>query len=84
MRSYLNGHDAGDPFASPLLADLRGLPPLRVHVGEDEVLLDDSTRFVERAVAAGVDARLEWSTASLEELGVLPHPRKYSKSAGHS
>jgi len=59
VRSYLNGHDAGDPFASPLLADLRGLPSLRVHVGEDEVLLDDSIRFVERAVAAGVDARLD-------------------------
>jgi len=59
VRAYLNGHDAGDPFASPLLGDLRGLPPLRVHVGEDEVLLDDSIRFVERAVAAGVDARLD-------------------------
>ena len=58
VRSYLNGHDAGDPFASPLLADLAGLPPVRVLVGEDEVLLDDSRRFVERAVAAGMDAEL--------------------------
>jgi acetyl esterase/lipase len=32
---------------------------IRVHVGEDEVLLDDSRRYVERAVAAGVDARLD-------------------------
>jgi len=30
-----------------------------VYVGDDEVLLDDSVRFVERAVAAGVDARLD-------------------------
>ena len=30
-----------------------------MHVGNDEVLLDDSIRFVERAVAAGVDARLD-------------------------
>ena len=59
IRSYLDGHDASDPFASPLHADLTGLPPVRVHVGDDEVLLDDSVRFVERAVAAGVDARVD-------------------------
>jgi epsilon-lactone hydrolase len=42
----------------PLYGDLTGLPPIRVHVGDDEVLLDDSIRYVERAVAAGVDAQL--------------------------
>ena len=36
-----------------------GLPPIRVHVGDDELLLDDSLRYVERAVAAGVDARVD-------------------------
>ena len=59
VRSYLDGHDPRDPFASPLHADLKGLAPIRVHVGNDEVLLDDSVRLVERAVAAGVDARLD-------------------------
>jgi acetyl esterase/lipase len=59
LRSYLAGHDASDPFASPLHANLAGLPPIRVHVGDDEALLDDSVRFVERAIAAGVDARLD-------------------------
>ncbi len=59
VRAYLDGHDAGDPLASPLHADLAGLPPIRVQVGDDEVLLDDSVRFVERAVAAGVDARVD-------------------------
>ncbi len=57
--AYLAGHDALDPFASPLYARLEGLVPVRVHVGNDEVLLDDSVRFVERAFAAGVDARLD-------------------------
>jgi acetyl esterase/lipase len=32
------------------------LPPIRVHVGNDEVLLDDTRRYVERAVESGVDA----------------------------
>lgn len=59
VRSYLNGHDAGDGFASPLYADLSGLPPIRVIAGEDEVLLDDSVRLVEQAAATGVDARLD-------------------------
>lgn len=57
--SYLGQTDAKDSLASPLFGDLRGLPPIRVHVGDDEVLLDDSRRYVERAVAVGVDAKLD-------------------------
>ena len=59
VRSYLGSTDATDPLASPLQGQLSGLPPIRIHVGDDEVLLDDSRRYVERAVAAGVDAQLE-------------------------
>jgi epsilon-lactone hydrolase len=59
VRSYLDGDDPADPKASPLFADLKNLVPIRVHVGNDEVLLDDSIRFVERALAAGVDARMD-------------------------
>jgi epsilon-lactone hydrolase len=59
VHSYLAGGDAEHPLASPLYGRLAGLPPVRVHVGDDEVLLDDSLRFVARAVAAGVDARLD-------------------------
>jgi len=74
VRAYLNGHDAGDPFASPLLADLAGLPPVRVLVGADEVLLDDSRRFVERAVAAGVDIKLDvWEGMVHGFLGGVGH-----------
>jgi monoterpene epsilon-lactone hydrolase len=47
------------PLASPLFADLRGLPPLLIHVGSEEVLLDDAVQLAERAKAAGVDATLE-------------------------
>lgn len=59
VRFYLNGIDPRHPAASPLRADLKGLPPIRVHVGDDEVLLDDSVRFVDRALAAGVDIQLD-------------------------
>jgi epsilon-lactone hydrolase len=57
--AYLNGHDATDPVASPLYGNLAGIPPIRVQAGNDEVLLDDCVRLVERAVAARVDARLD-------------------------
>ena len=59
VRTYLGATDPKNPLASPLYGDLSGLPPVRIHVGDDEVLLDDSRRYVERAVVAGVDARLE-------------------------
>jgi acetyl esterase/lipase len=59
VASYLGPTDPKHPLASPLYGDLSGLPPIRVHVGDDEVLLDDSRRYVERAVAAGVDIRLD-------------------------
>jgi monoterpene epsilon-lactone hydrolase len=59
VASYLGKTDPKSPLASPLYGDLRGLPPIRVHVGDDEVLLDDSRRYVDRAVAAGVGAELD-------------------------
>jgi len=52
------GADATDPRASPLYADLAGLPPLLIHAGEVEVLRDDSVLFAGRATAAGVDVEL--------------------------
>jgi acetyl esterase/lipase len=48
-----------NPLDSPLSADLNGLPPIRIHVRDDEVLLDDSRRYGERPVAAGVDVKLD-------------------------
>jgi phosphinothricin tripeptide acetyl hydrolase len=56
---YLNGKDPRTPLAAPLYADLKGLPPLLIHVGEAETLLDDSKRITERAKAAGVNVKLE-------------------------
>jgi monoterpene epsilon-lactone hydrolase len=56
---YLGDTDPRHPIASPLYADLSGLPPLFIHVGADEVLRDDSTRLAERARAAGVPVELK-------------------------
>jgi epsilon-lactone hydrolase len=59
VHSYLGNADAKHPLASPLHGRLAGLPPVRIHVGDDEVLLDDSRGYAERAIAASVDARLD-------------------------
>jgi acetyl esterase/lipase len=57
---YLQGRaQPEDPLVSPLYGDYAGLPPFLLHVGDAEVLLDDSTRVAEKASQAGVDATLE-------------------------
>lgn len=59
---YMSGADPAHPLASPLYADLRGLPPLLVQVGTAETLLDDSRRLVARARHAGVTVDyVEWA-----------------------
>ncbi len=59
VRAYLAKEDPAHPHASPLYGRLAGLPPVRIHVGDDEVLLSDSLRYVARAAAVGVDARAD-------------------------
>jgi acetyl esterase/lipase len=63
---YLGDTDPSTPLASPLYGDLHGLPPLLIHVGERELLRDDSTRLAARAQEAGVRVELQvWQ--------VVPH-----------
>jgi epsilon-lactone hydrolase len=57
---YLGGQgDPCDPLVSPLYADLQGLPPLLIQVGDRETVLDDSLVFADKARAAGIDVSLE-------------------------
>src|SRR6266850_2163136 len=59
-KNYLGGQgDPCDPLVSPLYADLRGLPPLLIQVGDRETVLDDSVMFADLARAAGVKVELE-------------------------
>jgi epsilon-lactone hydrolase len=48
-----------DPYVNPLYGDLKGLPPVYMHVGGEEVLLDDSLRLAAHARKAGVEVRLD-------------------------
>ena len=53
--AYLGGCDPASGLASPLYADLTGLPPLQIQVGSRESLLDDARRLADRGRQAGVD-----------------------------
>jgi len=55
--AYLAGADPRAPLASPLYADLSGLPPLLLQVGSAEILMDDAVRAADRARSAGVVAK---------------------------
>ncbi|MEU2620517.1 alpha/beta hydrolase [Streptomyces sp. NPDC007157] len=58
-RDYLGTTPGTDPLASPVFADLTGLPPLLVQVGSHEILLDDAVRLAARAAADDVRVELQ-------------------------
>lgn len=58
-RAYLGTSAATDPLASPIFADLRGLPPMLIHASASEALVSDATRLADAARQAGVDVTLE-------------------------
>ena len=57
-RYYVGTADAGSPFVSPAFADFKGLPPLFLLVGENELLLDDALRVRDAAKSAGTEVRV--------------------------
>ncbi len=80
---YADEQDRTSPYISPLYADFSGFPPLLIHVGADEVLLDDSTRVAVKAEKAGVDVILEiWDGLFhvFPMLSFLPETKKVVES----
>jgi acetyl esterase/lipase len=58
IRGYAHGQDLRLPLLSPFRGDLRGLPPMLIHVGEDEMLLSDAMRLRDSARRDGVEVCL--------------------------
>jgi phosphinothricin tripeptide acetyl hydrolase len=56
--AYLGKGDPKAPLASPVFANLTGLPPILIQVGSEEVLMSDSIQLAEAAGLAGVDVTL--------------------------
>jgi monoterpene epsilon-lactone hydrolase len=84
--AYLGDADPKAPYASPVFGDLTGLPPTYIQVGEDEMLLSDSTRFAEKAKADGVDIQIEIYPGMFHVFNaywrILPIAKKANKKLG--
>ena len=59
VRNYAGGQDLKDPFISPLFGDLKGFPPTRIQVGDNEMLLSDSTLLYKKLIRANVSAEID-------------------------
>lgn len=84
-RRYLGEASASDPIASPLLADLRGLPPLLVQVGDREVILDDSRELARRVRESGGSVDLEIHPGMVhvfQQLSALPEASRALDTIG--
>jgi acetyl esterase/lipase len=76
---YCPNEDMRNPLLSPVFANVAGLPPTLIHVGDDEILLSDSTRFADKLREAGIDVELEifpelWHVFQLF-VGAMPESR---------
>lgn len=72
VASYFQGHEPTDPMVSPLFADLADLPPVFISAVEGEVLESDTTRFAERAKAAGANVTLKMVADSVHVFTLFP------------
>ena len=81
---YRGNEDASNPGISPLLANLEGLPPILIQVGDQELLLSDSERLDDFASNAGVEVEIEiaeglWHVYPL--FAFIPEAKKSLKEA---
>ena len=79
VRYYCPNQDLRNPLLSPVFANVSGLPSTLIQVGDDEILLSDSTRFAHKLEAAGIDVELEvfpelWHVFQLF-VGAMPESR---------
>jgi acetyl esterase/lipase len=78
---YCKEEEYRDPLVSPVFADVSGLPPVYIQVGDDEILLSDSTRIAENIEAAGGDATLEIWPDMFHVFQVFVHQMPESREA---
>ena len=78
---YCREDELDSPLVSPVFADVTGLPPLLVQVGEDEILLSDSTRLAEKVGQAGGEVTLEVWPQMWHVFQVFVHQMPESRKA---
>ena len=86
VKNYMNSAPLQSPYASMIFAPLHNLPPIYIQVGEEEMLLDDSIRFAEKAKQEGTKVTLEVFEKKFHVFNafwrVLPKAREANKKLG--
>jgi len=83
---YCGADEARNPLVSPVFADVAGLPPIYIQVGDDEILLSDSTRFADKMRESGGTVEIKvwpemWHVFQLF-IGKMPESRKAIRKIG--
>lgn len=86
VRYYCGAAEVRNPLVSPVFANVAGLPPVYIQVGDDEILLSDSTRFADKLQAAGNKVNIEvwpemWHVFQLF-VGRMPEARQAVNKIG--
>jgi acetyl esterase/lipase len=85
-KNYCEPHQQRFPLVSPVFADVEGLPPMLIQVGDHEILLSDSERLSDACIAAGIDVELQvwpemWHVFQMF-VGKMPESRRAIKKMG--
>ena len=72
-KAYYGSADPASPLVSPVFAELHGLPPLLIQVGDAEVLLDDASRLAAKAKLAGVTTTYQVWPEAFHVFQAVPH-----------
>jgi monoterpene epsilon-lactone hydrolase len=75
-RHYLQGTNPSDPYASPVFASFKDLPPIVVHAGGSELLRDDASRLADRAADAGTRVDVEIYEGMQHVFQANPHSQE--------
>ena len=83
---YCEPHQRRFPLVSPVFANVEGLPPAYIQVGDDEILLSDSERYADACIAAGIEVEIEvwpemWHVFQVF-VGKMPEAREAVKKIG--
>ena len=82
-RTYVQDAEPNAPLISPIYADLSGLPPLLLHVGTHEILLDDAILLSERARQANVEVVIELWQGLFHVFQIVPYMPETNLSLKH-
>lgn len=72
VAAYTKGTDVKNPLISPRFGNFNEFPPLLIHTGTDEILLDDSLNLVEKAKKDGVEVTLKLWKGMFHVFSIFP------------